>query len=143
MASRRRWRAVRSAGSSASAFVPLGDLKRLADTFETKIYPTDREFFGSEWSPGIDDDVHLYVLYARGLGTSIAGYFSSADELPPQAHQYSNAHEMFMMSADNVQLGEPYIYGTVGFFRKEMLLSFQFDGESAFGRPLRWALSLA
>jgi hypothetical protein len=90
-----------------------GDLKRLSDTFESKIYPTDREFFGSEWTPGIDGDAHLYVLYARGLGSSIAGYFSSADELPPQAHQYSNAHEMFMMSADNVQLGEQYIYGTM------------------------------
>jgi immune inhibitor A len=90
-----------------------GELKRLSDTFESKLYPTDREFFGSEWSPGIDGDVHLYVLYAHGLGSGIAGYFSSADELPPQAHQYSNAHEMFMMSADNVQLGEEYIYGTM------------------------------
>ena len=88
-------------------------LKKLADTFESKIYPTDREFFGSEWSPGIDNDPHLYVLYARGLGSSIAGYFSSADELPPQAHQYSNAHEMFMMNADNVSLDDPYIYGTM------------------------------
>ena len=91
----------------------LDDLKQLADAFENKIYPTDRAFFGSEWSPGIDGDEHLYILYARGLGNGIAGYFSSADELPPQAHQYSNAHEMFMISADNVQLGESYIYGTV------------------------------
>lgn len=89
------------------------DLAQLSETFEKKIYPTDREFFGGEWSPGIDNDVHLYVLYATGLGDSIAGYFSSADELPPQAHQYSNAHEMFMMNADNVRLDDPYTYGTM------------------------------
>ncbi len=89
------------------------DMRRLAEAFEEKIYPTNRAFFGSEWSPGIDGDPHLYVLYARGLGSGIAGYFSSADELPPQAHQYSNAHEMFMISADNVELGEDYIYGTM------------------------------
>ena len=35
------------------------ELKALADTFENQIYPTDREFFGSEWTPGIDGDVHL------------------------------------------------------------------------------------
>ncbi len=89
------------------------DLKKLSETFETKIYPTDRDFFGSEWSPGVDGDPHLYVLYAGGLGSSIAGYFSSADELNPQAHEYSNAHEMFLMNSDNVDLGEEYIYGTM------------------------------
>lgn len=89
------------------------DLQRLAETFEEQIYPINREFFGSEWSPGIDNDPHLYVLYARGLGRGIAGYFSAADELHPEAHEYSNAHEMFMISADNVSLGEEYIYGTM------------------------------
>lgn len=88
-------------------------LKRLGDTFEQKIYPTDRAFFGSEWTPGIDNDPHLYVLYASGLGNSIAGYFSSADSLPPQVHQYSNAHEMFMMNSDGVRLEDEYIYSVM------------------------------
>ena len=88
-------------------------LKQLCDTFEEKIYPTDRAFFGSEWSPGIDGDVHLYVLFARGMGNNIAGYFSSADELPPQAHPYSNAHEMFILNADVTRIGDPYIFGTM------------------------------
>jgi immune inhibitor A len=94
-------------------FYNANDLRDLSETFENDIYPTNREFFGSEWSPGIDNDPHLYVLYARGLGSSIAGYFSSADSLHPDAHQYSNAHEMFVLSADNVDLGEQYIYGTM------------------------------
>jgi hypothetical protein len=50
-------------------------VKKLAEFFETKIYPTDREFFGSEWTPGVDGDVHLIFIYARGLGKNIAGCF--------------------------------------------------------------------
>ena len=60
------------------ADVDQGDMKRLMDTFEEKIYPTDREFFGSEWNPGIDGDPHIFVIYASGLGGNIAGYFNSS-----------------------------------------------------------------
>ncbi|HEX7974746.1 MAG TPA: hypothetical protein VF498_10080, partial [Anaerolineales bacterium] len=88
-------------------------LKQLADTFESKIYPTDREFFGSEWSPGVDGDVHLYILYARNLGQNIAGYYASTDEYPPEAQKYSNGHEMFFFNADNARLDRPYTYGTL------------------------------
>jgi immune inhibitor A len=88
-------------------------LKALADTFENKIYPTDREFFGSEWTPGVDDDPHLYILYARGLGSRVAGYFSSIDEYNPLIQQYSNGHEMFLFNADNVSLGEEFTYGVL------------------------------
>jgi immune inhibitor A len=35
------------------------DMKALMDTFENKIYPTDREFFGSEANPGVDGDPHI------------------------------------------------------------------------------------
>jgi len=89
------------------------DLKALGDTFDDEIYPINREFFGSEWSPGVDEDPHIYIVYAGGLGYSLAGYFSSADELHPDAHEYSNAHEMFLINSDNVFLWEEYIYGTL------------------------------
>ncbi len=88
-------------------------LARLAQSFEEHIYPTVRSFFGSEWTPGIDGDPHLYVLYTHGMGNSVAGYFSSADEVPPLAHEYSNAHEMFFLSADNVALDEDFTYGVL------------------------------
>lgn len=89
------------------------DLAQLVETFEDEIYPTNREFFGSEWSPGIDDNEHLFILYATGLGNSIAGYFSSADEMPPEAHEFSNAHEMFMLNADTIELDELFTYGVL------------------------------
>jgi immune inhibitor A len=85
-------------------------LDRLATFFEETIYPTNQEFFGSEWSPGVDEDPHIYVIYAQGLGNGVAGYFSSAEEYPPEIKEYSNAHETFMLNADN-QVFEPgYVY---------------------------------
>jgi immune inhibitor A len=91
----------------------VGDLRSLVEAFETTIYPTNRKFFGSEWTPGVDGDVHLYMLYTRGLGSYAAGYFSTADEYPPEAHPYSNAHEMFMLSADNQSLDDEFTYGVL------------------------------
>ncbi len=89
------------------------DLRALAEVFETQIYPTNREFFGSEFTPGIDEDVHLYIIYARGLGGNVAGYFSSIDSVHPALHPYSNAHEAFVFSADSTSLGDPYTYSVL------------------------------
>ena len=101
------------------------DLQQLAEDFDQDIVPTNREFFGMEWNPGVDDDPRFYVLYARGLGASLAGYFSSADELHPAAHPYSNAHEMFLLNADTVRLSENYIYGTMAHEFQHMIHWYQ------------------
>lgn len=87
------------------------DLKRLTDTFESSIYPTNRAFFGSEWTPGVDNDPHLYILLGSNLGNSLAGYFSSFDEYTPEAHKYSNGHEMFILN--EIDLGQPYTYSVL------------------------------
>ena len=90
-----------------------GQLETLVNTFEQKIYPTDREIFGSEWTPGIDNDPHIYIVLAKGLGASLAGYYSSADEVSPEAHPYSNGHEMFVLNADNSDLASDFTYGVL------------------------------
>jgi hypothetical protein len=89
------------------------EMRALVDEFEEKIYPTTREFFGSEWTPGIDGDEHIYILYARGLGFSIAGYFSSADSVHPLIREYSNGHEMFLFNADNTSLADEFTYSVL------------------------------
>lgn len=88
------------------------DMKTLMDTFEEKIYPTDREFFGSEWTPGVDGDEHIYILYVGNIGSNIAGYFSSSDEYNPLAREYSNAHETYVLSTTQ-DLGDNYTYATL------------------------------
>ncbi len=97
------------------------DLEALGDTFDQDIVPTNREFFGTEWNPGVDGDPHIYILYAGDLGYALAGYFSSADEINPLAHEYSNAHEMFLINSDNVYLWEEYIYGTLAHEYQHMI----------------------
>jgi immune inhibitor A len=89
------------------------DMKALMDDFENKIYPTDHEFFGSEWTPGVDNDPHIYIVYARGTGASNAGYFSTPDEYNPLVHKYSNGHEMFVFNADNMNLGSTETYSVL------------------------------
>jgi hypothetical protein len=88
-------------------------LKKAADTFAEKIYPTDQEFFGKEWIPGVDNDPHLYILYARGLGFNIAGYTSESDSFLQEAQKYSNEHEMFYINADSQSLSDPYTLGVM------------------------------
>jgi immune inhibitor A len=88
------------------------DMKTLMEAFENKIYPTDREFFGSEANPGVDGDPHIYVLYAGNLGTNVGGYFNSSDGYNPLINQYSNAHETYVM-LNTQELGDPYAYATL------------------------------
>ncbi len=91
----------------------MDDAKALVDSFEKQMYPTNREFFGSEANPGVDEDQHIYIVYGRGIGSSVAGYFSSPDQYHPDAHEYSNAHEMFVFNADNSPLDDEYTYGVL------------------------------
>lgn len=89
------------------------EVQQLMDEFQTRAYATNREFFGSEWTPGVDGDPRLYILYTRGLGFSIAGYYSSADEYSRLAHPHSNEKEMFYINADNTPLDDPYVASTL------------------------------
>jgi immune inhibitor A len=77
-------------------------LARSAEDFEQHVYPTNRAFFGHEWSPGVDSDVHLHILHStqQHMGSSVAGYYSSADEYSHLANPYSNEREMFYVSLE-------------------------------------------
>ncbi|NJC98082.1 MAG: hypothetical protein FIB03_17400 [Anaerolineae bacterium] len=94
------------------ADVNEADMKRLMDTFEEKIYPTDREFFGSEWTPGVDGDPRIFVIYASGLGRNVAGYFNSSDSYNPLVKEFSNGHETYMLSTTQ-DLADEYTYGVL------------------------------
>jgi hypothetical protein len=94
------------------AQVDEDDMKQLMDTFENEIYPTDREFFGEEFNPGIDGDPHIFVIYASGLGSNVAGYFNSSDSFNPIVKEFSNGHETYMLSTTQ-NLADEYTYGVL------------------------------
>ncbi len=106
------------------------ELEALAKEFESKIYPTTRRFFGSEWSPGIDNDEHIYIVFARRVGVFTAGYFSSADEMHPLAHEFSNAHEMFVLNIDNLELSDEFTLSTLAHEFQHMIHWYQDRNEN-------------
>ncbi len=106
-------------------------LRQLAESFEAEIYPTNRAFFGSEWTPGVDGDPHLYVLYARNLGANLAGGYSSFDEYHPLASEYSNAFEGFVLNADNQELDSDFTYGVLAHEFQHMIHWYQDRNEAS------------
>jgi hypothetical protein len=89
------------------------DLTAAAELFEEQSYPTNRAFFGSEWTPGVDNDPHLSILHARGLGNTVAGYYSSADEFVSAVRDDSNEMEMFYINIDNVTINNDFYNGVL------------------------------
>ncbi len=71
-------------------------LKSMARTFEQKIYPTDRALFGSEWTPGVDNDPRITVLFATISGAG--GYYASADEYTRAVNPFSNEREIIYIN---------------------------------------------
>jgi hypothetical protein len=88
-------------------------LREAADTFESQIYPVNRAFFGSEWTPGVDGDPHLSVLHARRIGAGVAAQFWSVDEYPAEVRPDSNQMEMFYINADYANVGSAFYLGTL------------------------------
>lgn len=84
-----------------------------ADLFEDNTYPTNREFFGGEWSPGVDGDPHLSILHAENLGYTVAGYFSSTDEYVAEVREDSNEMEMFYINLENIIVGDDFYNGVL------------------------------
>ncbi|MBE9472032.1 MAG: immune inhibitor A [Chloroflexi bacterium] len=75
-------------------------LEAAATFFETQVYSTTRAAFGSEWTPGVDNDPHVHILHATGLGEGVLGYTSSADEFPSALYPFSNEAEMITVNAE-------------------------------------------
>jgi hypothetical protein len=93
-------------------------LQMAADDFE-EIYAADRAVYGSEASPGVDGDTHIYILHVAGTAIcdvtpetshqcGILGYFASTHGLPNTVEEHSNQHEMFVMNVDRGVGGKSY-----------------------------------
>lgn len=89
--------------------VDQDDLIRSAERFENETYPTNRRFFGSEWTPGVDNDPHVSIF--NGSVPGVGGYYSSADEYSRLVNLHSNEREMFYINLDNARPGNDYYDG--------------------------------
>jgi hypothetical protein len=84
-----------------SDFTPdLAAVQYSGDVFENETYPTVHRYFGSEASPGIDNDIHLYIVHARGLGNSVGGYYDSSSGYSKAIMPSSNEQQVFFINLD-------------------------------------------
>ena len=90
------------------ATVDLSGLRATATSFENKILPTDHRLYGEEWSPGIDGDPRINLVFAR-LPGSAAGYFSGSDEEPVWVNEFSAEREMIYINTLSARLGSPQL----------------------------------
>jgi hypothetical protein len=73
------------------------EINVLAESFDGVIYPRLRFFYGQEWSPGIDGDKRITVLFHQ-MKEGAAGYFNSGDEYPKVQNRISNEREMVYLN---------------------------------------------
>ncbi|MBW7881965.1 MAG: immune inhibitor A [Caldilineaceae bacterium] len=84
------------------------------DRFSRMSYPKLTAIFGREWSPGVDGDVRLHVLHNAQMGSSVAGYYYSADEYSRLVNPFSNEKEIFFINLNFVNgLHDYTVYETV------------------------------
>ena len=82
----------------------LTSLDDLSNEFDDNIYPNLTSLFGSEWTPGIDNNSRITVLF-EAMNNTEGGYFREADEYEKLQAPISNEREMLYMATSN--MGEP------------------------------------
>ncbi len=94
----------------SSKRIELMDILRSAgDEFDQVIYPKERAVFGSEWSPGIDNDKRITILLTQ-LRSGAGGYINTYDEYPKSKVSSSNEREMIYLNGDNFFSPNKYAY---------------------------------
>ena len=75
------------------------NLANLTESFDKEIYPKLTGLWGSEWTPGIDNDPKITIVFEQ-LTKGTAGYFNDANEYLKQQSPFSNEKEMIYLSID-------------------------------------------
>lgn len=75
------------------------NLAQIANEFDLKIYPQTTQTFGSEWTPGIDNDQRIFIVFHK-LKDNSGGYFLNINEYPVHQFPGSNEKEMIYLSSD-------------------------------------------
>jgi hypothetical protein len=106
-------------------------LQAAAGLFEEHTYPTNRAFFGSEWSPGVDNDPHISILHARNLGLMTLGFFYSPSEYVSAVREDSNEMEMFYINLDRSTINSDQYHSTLAHEFQHMIHWYNDNNEEA------------
>lgn len=93
-----------------AGFTPSGralftdDLKELAAAFDADIWPRERDLFGFEPDPGIDDDSRVVILL-EALRKGNGGYFDATNVYSKTDFPDSNEREMIVVNAEAMASG--------------------------------------
>ncbi len=110
-----------------NGFIPTAeDIKKVAENFESDVWPVVTRVFGTPLTPGIDGDDRIVVYHAL-LRTGVAGYFSAADSYPREILPFSNQREAVYMSVDRIGLTTP---GYLSVIAHELQHASQFAADS-------------
>ena len=83
--------------------IEQADIEKSAESFENNTYPQITATFGTEWTPGVDGDPHLYILNASLA--LVGGYYSPSDEYPREIRPVSNEIEAVYVNVRYISPG--------------------------------------
>ena len=91
--------------TSINMRVDEDEIVAAAQTFEEEILRINRETFGTEWSPGIDNDPRIHILLVNEpRWDNTIGYFSSIHEYPSSVEPSSNKKEMIFANLEAMEI---------------------------------------
>jgi len=80
------------------------EIAAAAQLFEAEILPINQLIFGREWSPGIDNDRRIHIVFIEDIDWAGYGYYSPRDEFPKAILPDSNQKEMFVINLGGVAI---------------------------------------
>ena len=104
----------------------LERLDELAVEFDSRIYPVETSFWGSEWNPGIDNDPRITILISRLIDRA-GGYFDTSHEYSKSQVPESNQREMIFINSISLFNGRAKVFlahefqHLIEFYQKEKL----------------------
>jgi len=90
----------------------LQQIDRLSGEFDTRIYPIETAFWGSESNPGIDQDPKVVILLANLIDTA-GGYYDTSHQFPKTQVPESNEKDLIYLNIRSLR-NERKIFNFLG-----------------------------
>jgi immune inhibitor A len=105
----------------------LDTVQRVAEVFETRIWPLNARVYGEAQNPGIDGDSRIHVVNQAFIGAGIFGAFSPEDQCPRSLCPESNQREIIYINLDTAPLDSDAYQATLA-HEHQHLIQFNIDG---------------